>query len=101
MSRKQYIEYEDGTRVELNEDDAPEWTEEMFKSAKRFDELPKDMRKMLLSVKRGRPVAEHPKKQVTMRLDDDVLEAFRREGAGYQTRINNVLREWAEEHGKL
>jgi uncharacterized protein (DUF4415 family) len=33
-----------------------------------------------------------PKKQVTLRLDRDVLEAFKADGPGYQTRINLVLR---------
>jgi uncharacterized protein (DUF4415 family) len=33
------------------------------------------------------------KKPVTMYLDADVLAWFRREGPGYQTRINQALRE--------
>ena len=33
------------------------------------------------------------KKPVTLRLDADVLEWFRRDGRGYQTRINEALRE--------
>lgn len=32
------------------------------------------------------------KKQITLRLDEDVLEYFRDTGRGYQTRINNVLK---------
>ena len=28
----------------------------------------------------------------TLRLDPDVLDAFRREGAGWQSRINQILR---------
>jgi len=32
------------------------------------------------------------KKAVTLRLDADVLAWFKREGRGYQTRINRVLR---------
>lgn len=35
----------------------------------------------------------HPKKQrVTLRLDADVLDWFRRQGRGYQARINAILR---------
>ena len=34
----------------------------------------------------------HDKKTVTMRIDDDVLDFFRRGGAGYQSRMNAVLR---------
>jgi uncharacterized protein (DUF4415 family) len=34
-----------------------------------------------------------PKKdQLTIRLDSDVLEGLRRQGRGYQTRINRILR---------
>jgi uncharacterized protein (DUF4415 family) len=34
------------------------------------------------------------KEPVTLRLDRDVLEWFRHQGRGYQTRINAVLREF-------
>lgn len=37
-----------------------------------------------------------PKKQVTLRLDPDVLEFFRKQGRGYQSRINAVLRKYVE-----
>ncbi len=38
-----------------------------------------------------------PKKQaVSIRLDEDVLEYFRAQGPGYQTRINAVLRHYVE-----
>lgn len=41
-----------------------------------------------------------PKKQVTLRLDADVLAWFRAQGAGYQTRINELLREYMKAHRK-
>jgi len=37
-----------------------------------------------------------PKKAVSIRLDEDVLEWFKRRGRGYQTRINAVLRAYVE-----
>ena len=40
------------------------------------------------------------KKQVTLRLDADMLEWFRGQGKKYQTRINQVLREYMEQHRK-
>ena len=40
----------------------------------------------------GRPLAENPKKQVTLRLDPDVVETFRATGKGWQSRINAELR---------
>ena len=33
-----------------------------------------------------------PKTSISLRLDQDVLEWFKAQGAGYQTRINSVLR---------
>lgn len=42
--------------------------------------------------RRGRPKLEAPKQQVTLRLDADVIEGFKAQGPGWQTRINNVLR---------
>ena len=34
------------------------------------------------------------KERITIRLDADILEFFRSEGSGYQSRINKVLREY-------
>ena len=41
------------------------------------------------------------KAMVNMRLDRDVLDWFRREGHGYQTRINAVLRSYVEAMRKV
>lgn len=40
------------------------------------------------------------KKQITVRLDADVLEFFRKTGSRYQSRINAVLREYMRAHEK-
>ncbi len=45
--------------------------------------------------RRGRPALAAPKKQVTLRLDADVIESFRAEGDGWQSRINATLRKGA------
>jgi uncharacterized protein (DUF4415 family) len=37
-----------------------------------------------------------PKKQITLRIDPDVLAFFRKTGKGYQTSINAVLRKYVE-----
>jgi uncharacterized protein (DUF4415 family) len=45
-------------------------------------------------VRRGRGPQRSPTKvATTLRLDRDVLEFFRSQGAGYQTRINEALRD--------
>jgi len=40
------------------------------------------------------------KKQVTLRIDADLLVWFKVQGEGYQTRINAALREFVEAHRK-
>lgn len=44
-------------------------------------------------VRRGRPMGSGSKTQVTLRLDTAALEAFKATGTGWQTRINDLLRE--------
>ena len=41
----------------------------------------------------GRPAGSN-KTATTIRFDDDVLAAFRAAGPGWQTRMNDALREW-------
>jgi uncharacterized protein (DUF4415 family) len=43
--------------------------------------------------KRGRPVQPQTKEQVTIRLDADIMKKLRKSGRGWQTRINDILRE--------
>lgn len=50
-------------------------------------------------VRRGRPPSASPKQLVSLRLDPDVLAGFRATGAGWQSRINAVLREWLAGRG--
>jgi uncharacterized protein (DUF4415 family) len=46
--------------------------------------------------KRGAVIASHGKTRITIMLDEDILEAFRKKaeesGRGYQTMINETLR---------
>src|ERR1700686_1849651 len=37
-----------------------------------------------------------PKKQITLRIDPDVLTFFRKQGRGYQSTINAILRKYME-----
>ena len=43
-------------------------------------------------------VAPPGKERITFRVDRDVLEYFRKDGPGYQTRMNAVLRSFVEAH---
>jgi len=63
--------------MDINLEDIPELDDEFFKNAQ----------------------LQLPNKQaVTMRLDSDVLEWFKKQGKGYQTRINQLLRKYMETH---
>lgn len=43
--------------------------------------------------RRGRPPVDQPKAPITTRIDADILEAIKATGKGWQTRLNEVLRE--------
>ena len=76
--------------------DNPEWTEEDFKRAKPAREVfPPEFFEAIDETRRrarGRPKLETPKKLVSLRLDQDVVEKFRATGKGWQSRINDVLK---------
>jgi len=48
----------------------------------------------------GRPTKPDRKVNQTLRLDADVLEVYRQKGKGWQTRINQVLREHMHDRRK-
>ena len=43
---------------------------------------------------RGRPQGSGKKEQVTLRIDTEILEQFKATGNGWQTRLNEALRDW-------
>jgi uncharacterized protein (DUF4415 family) len=45
-------------------------------------------------------VLPKPKASICIRLDQEVLDWFKAQGKGYQTRINALLRAYMEAHGK-
>ena len=49
-------------------------------------------------VRRGRPLGSGTKTQVTLRLDVEVLAKFKATGDGWQTRINDALKNWVQTH---
>lgn len=46
------------------------------------------------TVRRGRPPLAEPKVSTTIRLSRDVIDHFKGAGRGWQTRIDEALREW-------
>jgi len=62
----------------IDTSDIPELDEDFFREAK-------------LRMPKG-------KQLVSLRVDSDVLDWFRRQGKGYQTRINAILRAYVQAH---
>ena len=50
---------------------------------------------------RGRHAAAVKNVLISLRAEPAVLAAFQRSGAGWQTRTNSALREWAQDHELL
>jgi uncharacterized protein (DUF4415 family) len=73
-----------GVAAWVDRDDAPALTNKFFDRAeiRRGDKI----------LRRGRPPLPNPKQAVKLRLDADVLAAYRKTGTGWQTRINADLR---------
>ena len=66
------------TSAKVNDPNNPAWTEDMLGAP---------------VLKRGRGPQAAPTKVLTsVRLDADILEFFKSQGAGYQSRINAALR---------
>ena len=66
------------TSAKVDDSDNPAWTEDMLG---------------IPVLKRGRGPQAAPTKVLTsVRLDADILEFFKAQGAGYQSRINAALR---------
>jgi uncharacterized protein (DUF4415 family) len=74
-------------RAPTDPDDLP-WTPEMKRRLRPMDaETIEFVRRA-----RGRPHSAHPKQAVSLRLDRDVIEHFKKGGRGWQSRINAALR---------
>jgi uncharacterized protein (DUF4415 family) len=86
-------------RASPPDDDNPEWTKEDFANAlPATDALPRligeNATRELVRRGRGRPPKADKKMNQTLRLDADIVEAYRQEGRrGWQARINEILRE--------
>ena len=77
-------------------DDNPAWTRAQVQRARPALQVVSEIfgPEVAVALKRGRGRPAKPDRKVnqTLRLDADVLDAYRQFGRGWQTRINNVLR---------
>jgi uncharacterized protein (DUF4415 family) len=70
----------------VDPDDAPELDDDWFDRA--------EVRIGDVVIRRGRPKGS-AKSQISLRIDTDVVSAFRASGPGWQSRINETLRKAA------
>lgn len=72
----------------IDPDDAPELTDEELDEADLYEGDT-----LIRAGKRGRPKAGQRKVLLSLRLDTQVIEGFRATGPGWQSRINDALRD--------
>ncbi|UYM13959.1 BrnA antitoxin family protein [Endozoicomonas euniceicola] len=87
-----YISQEDWDSV-----DVPEWTEEDWANARPAIEVLPEIVEEYRRRTRGQQ-KEPTKEQVSIRLSPEVLEFFRATGSGWQSRIDDVLKEHLGKH---
>lgn len=52
-----------------------------------------------MNAPRGMP--SEPKLSITIRIDADVVRWFKKDGAGWQTRMNDALKLWVERYSTV
>jgi len=75
-----------GASVWVDPDDAAELTDDFFDRA--------EIREGERVIRRGRPPLPAPKQAVTVRLEPELLARLRAGGPGWQSRLNEAVREW-------
>jgi uncharacterized protein (DUF4415 family) len=81
----------------------PEWTEAEFAKAVPASQILPGMfgekiATEMLKPKGGRPKTESPKVPVTIRLSAEVATYFKSTGKGWQTRMDEALKQYVHEH---
>ncbi|MFO1303178.1 MAG: BrnA antitoxin family protein [Burkholderiales bacterium] len=74
-------------------DENPAWTDKDLARAAPFTRLPDELQEKLASVRRRGPQKSPTKVRTAIRLSRDVLAHFKAGGRGWQTRIDETLRE--------
>lgn len=86
-------------------DDNPVWGEADFARARPAEAVlpelfgPEAAEQMLR--RRGRPKSANRNIALELRIDSEIVDAYRAQGTGWQTRINDALCDYAKSHGML
>lgn len=83
--------------------DNPEATDAWFAKAKPASEVLPGLfghaaTEMLQPKRRGRPALAQTKQHINIRLDPEIVNAFKQSGDGWQSRINDALKDWLKSH---
>jgi uncharacterized protein (DUF4415 family) len=80
------------TKQVWDDADIPPLTDEQLAQARPFAEVFPELAEKMRRNLGGRPPVEKPKKAVSLRLDQDVIDKFKATGKGWQSRINEALK---------
>jgi len=80
---------EDFDRMRPMKDTLPELTAKMVEAQKKGTLLAKPI---------GRPKSDNHKIVTTVRFDSEIINFFKRDGKGWQTRMNDVLAKYVASH---
>lgn len=94
MTRKHLTE-DQIQRMIASDPDAPEATDEQLAQAKPFSAAFPALADAMRKNVGGRPKSDNPKVAVSLRLDQEIVARFKASGPGWQTRMNDALRDAA------
>ena len=72
---------------EMIDDDNPEWTDEVFRTAVKLGDLPESLQVKL----RGRPKSADPKQVVTLRLRESLVHRYKAQGDDWRAKMEAIL----------
>jgi uncharacterized protein (DUF4415 family) len=89
------IEFKAGqgfTKEDWDAVDSPALTKAELAQAKPFAEVFPELAQKMAKNLGGRPPLAQPKRAISIRLDQDVIDKFKASGQGWQSRMNDVLK---------
>ena len=97
------VKSQDSPKPWVDPDDAPELTDDFFEQGEwKIGARPVSPEvgaaALREALSRGRPKAQNTKLALTVRYDAEVIEAFKGTGQGWQTRMNEALKDWLQTH---
>jgi uncharacterized protein (DUF4415 family) len=86
-----------GTIHPTDEEDAA-ITKAAMEDPDTFHPTEENLKEFYRKAVRGRPLGSGNKSKLTVRLDDEIISSFKESGSGWQTRMNDALKDWLKHH---